>query len=48
LAETGFVEGRNVAVEHRWSYGSGEGPALAADLLHRQVAVIEVVTTVFR
>jgi putative tryptophan/tyrosine transport system substrate-binding protein len=41
LAETGFVEGRNVAVEHRWS---GQGPARAADLVHRQVAVIVVVT----
>jgi putative tryptophan/tyrosine transport system substrate-binding protein len=45
LAETGFVEGRNVTVEHRWSYASGQGRALAADLVHRQVAVIVVVTT---
>jgi putative tryptophan/tyrosine transport system substrate-binding protein len=45
LAETGFVEGRNVAVEHRWSFGSGQGAAVAADLVHRQVAVIVVVTT---
>jgi putative tryptophan/tyrosine transport system substrate-binding protein len=45
LAETGFVEGRNVAVEHRWSYGSGQAPALAADLVHRQVAAIVVITT---
>jgi putative tryptophan/tyrosine transport system substrate-binding protein len=40
LAETGFVEGSNVAVEHRRSFGSGQGPALAADLVHREVAVM--------
>jgi putative tryptophan/tyrosine transport system substrate-binding protein len=44
LAETGFVEGRNVAVEHRWSDRSGQAPAFAADLVHRQVAVIVVIT----
>jgi putative tryptophan/tyrosine transport system substrate-binding protein len=44
LAETGFVEGRNVAVEHRWSYGSGPAATFAADLVHRQVAVIVVIT----
>jgi hypothetical protein len=44
LAETGFVEGRNVAVEHRWLEGPERSPALAAELVHRQVAVIVVVT----
>ena len=46
LAQTGYVEGRNVAVEHRWPEGHPErSPALAAELVHRQVAVIVVITT---
>src|SRR5215210_3479712 len=41
LAETGFVEDRNVAVEYRWAEGQYERvPALAAELVRRRVTVI--------
>jgi putative ABC transport system substrate-binding protein len=41
LAEIGFVEGRNLAVEYRWAQGRSERlSALIDDLVRRQVAVI--------
>jgi putative ABC transport system substrate-binding protein len=41
LGETGYVEGRNVALEFRWGQNDYERlPELAADLVRRGVAVI--------
>ena len=41
LRDTGHVEGENVAIEYRWAENQRERlPALAAELVRRQVAVI--------
>jgi putative tryptophan/tyrosine transport system substrate-binding protein len=46
LGETGFVEGRNVAIEYRWAEGHYERlPALIADLVQHKVLVIAATGT---
>jgi putative ABC transport system substrate-binding protein len=44
LKETGLIEGRDIAIEYRWADDQYERlPALAAELVRRQVAVIATV-----
>jgi putative ABC transport system substrate-binding protein len=46
LADTGYIEGRNVAIEYRWGEGQNDRlPTLVAELVSRRASVIVTLET---
>ena len=46
LADTGYIEGKNVTIEYRWAQGRNDQLAtLVAELVRQQVSVIAVLET---
>src|SRR5262245_47290405 len=46
LTQAGYSQGRNLTIEERWAEGKYDRlPAMAADLIRRDVALIDALTT---
>jgi len=40
LQEAGYIEGRNITIEYRWSEAGADSPTVVADLVRKRCAVI--------